>query len=162
MAAEFLGHSIPKADGTTYTSDDYVVVEAAFFGPPQAHLALSVEDFSLRINDKKEPSPGQPFGMVFRSLKDPDWAPPPQPEKSKTSFGANGQGQDTPAPVHMPMELVRTMQQRVQKVALPGGDRVLPQAGLIFFPYRGKVEGIHSIELYYAGPGGKATLNLQP
>jgi hypothetical protein len=54
------------------------------------------------------------------------------------------------------------MQQRVQKTALPEGDRALPQAGLIFFPYRGKVDKIRSIELVYAGPAGTATLALQP
>jgi hypothetical protein len=54
------------------------------------------------------------------------------------------------------------MSQRVQKAALPGGDRALPQAGLIFFQYRGKTTGIHSLELVYSGPAGKATLALQP
>ena len=42
------------------------------------------------------------------------------------------------------------------------GERTLPQAGLIFFQYRGKTQSIHSIELIYAGPAGKATLALQP
>jgi hypothetical protein len=54
------------------------------------------------------------------------------------------------------------MAQRVQKAALPEGDRTLPVAGLIFFQYRGKTQGIHSIELIYAGPAGKVTLALQP
>jgi hypothetical protein len=54
------------------------------------------------------------------------------------------------------------MAQRVQKAALPEGDRTLPQAGLIFFQYRGKTQSIHSIELIYVGPAGKATLTLQP
>ena len=67
-----------------------------------------------------------------------------------------------PAPVHMPIELQRAMAQHVQKAALPEGDRALPQAGLIFFEYRGKTERIHSLELIYTGPAGKATLTLQP
>ena len=54
------------------------------------------------------------------------------------------------------------MAQRVQKAALPIGDRSLPQAGLIFFQYRGKAQSIRSVELIYAGPDGKATLALQP
>ena len=54
------------------------------------------------------------------------------------------------------------MAQRVQKAALPEGDRSLPQAGLIFFEYRGKTQNIRSIELTYSGPDGKATLTLQP
>jgi hypothetical protein len=41
------------------------------------------------------------------------------------------------------------------------GDRPLPQAGLLFFPYRGKEDHIHSVELDYTGAAGKATLVLQ-
>jgi hypothetical protein len=165
VAAEFLGHSIPRPQGDPLTTDDYVVVETALFGPPAARLKISSDDFSLRINEKKNPSPSQPFGMVFRSLKDPDWEPPvPAESKSKTGISTGGKGgqSEAPAPVHMPIELQRAIQQHVQKAALAEGDRALPQAGLIFFPYRGKVEGIHSIELTYGGPAGKATLALQP
>jgi hypothetical protein len=53
------------------------------------------------------------------------------------------------------------MQQNVQKAALPEGDRALPVAGVIFFPYRGKESGVHSVELIYTGPAGKATVALQ-
>jgi hypothetical protein len=68
-----------------------------------------------------------------------------------------------PPVVHIPIELQRSMQMKVRKAALPEGDRALPQAGLIFFfQYRGKAQGIHSIELIYAGPAGNATLTLQP
>jgi hypothetical protein len=165
VAAEFLGHSVPTPQGT-YNTEDYVAVEAALFGPPQARLKISFDDFSVRINEKKMPVPSQPFGAIFRSLKDPEWAPPDQEEsKSKTSLNTGGQGNKNdspPAPVHMPLELQRAMEQHVQKVALPEGDRALPQAGLIFFPYRGKATGIRSIELTYASPTGKTTLTLQP
>jgi hypothetical protein len=54
------------------------------------------------------------------------------------------------------------MAQRTEKAALPLGDRALPQAGLIFFRYRGKTENIKSLELIYNGPAGTATLTLQP
>lgn len=172
VAAEFLGHSIPTPDGSTYTSEDYVAVETGLFGPSGARLNISVDNFSIRINAKKKKEtslPSQPFGMVFRSLKDPVWedsvAVEAKAAKSKsTSISTGGQGgQNEPAaPVHMPIELQRAMQQRVQKAALPEGDRALPQAGLIFFPYRGKAQSIHSIELVYAGPAGTAILTLQP
>jgi hypothetical protein len=166
VAAEFLGHSVPTAQGT-YNSEDYVVVETALFGPPAGRLQMSSSDFSIRINEKKGSVPSQPFGATFRSLKDPEWVPPDQGEgKSKSSFSTGGQGgkngDPPPAPAHMPIELQRAMEQHVQKAALPEGDRPLPEAGLIFFPYRGKASGIHSIELTYAGPAGKATLTLQP
>jgi hypothetical protein len=170
VAAEFKGHSIPTLQGPL-SSEDYVVVEMGFFGSPDARIKLSSADFSLRINGKKTPLSSQPYGLVIGSVKDPEWEPPePPPSKSKTSLngaGGGGRGEQSdsnspPPPVHIPIGVQRAMAQRVQKAALPEGDRPLPLAGLIFFQYRGKTQGIHSIELIYAGPAGKATLTLQP
>jgi hypothetical protein len=165
IAAEFVGHSVPTPEGT-YTTDEFVVVEVALFGPPQARTKLSIEDFSLRINGKKAALTSQSCQLAFKSLKDPEWEPSSKAEsKSKTSFGGGGGGGDAsspPAPVHMPMELRRAMEQRVQRASMLEGDRALPQAGLLFFEYRGKTQSIRSLELIYTGSSGNATLTLQP
>src|SRR5271155_1161961 len=47
IAAEFAGHAVPTPDAV-YNSEDYVVVEAALFGPPEARLKLAASDFTLR------------------------------------------------------------------------------------------------------------------
>jgi hypothetical protein len=167
VAAEFMGHSVPTLQGTLST-EDYVVIETGLFGSPGARIKLSSADFSLRINGKKTPLPSQPYGLVVGSVKDPEWEPPvPPASKSKTSLNGGGKGEQgeanaPPAPVQIPIAVQRTMAQHVQKASLPEGDRPLPQAGLIFFQYRGKPQSIRSIELIYAGPAGKATLILQP
>lgn len=164
-AAEFMGHSVPRPEGPL-TTEDYVVIETAFFGPQGSQLVLSSDNFSLRVNGKKASLPSQPFGMVLATLKDPEWAPPEQQaeKKSKTSLGGGGDQNSNgpPPPVHVPIELQRAMAQHVQKSALPEGERTLPAAGLIFFQFRGKTKGIHSLELIYSGPAGQATLKLQP
>jgi len=104
--------------------------------------------------------------MVLSSVKDPEWEPPEKAaSKSKTSLdtgGGQGNSNEPPPVVHIPIEVQRAMAQRVQKATLPEGDRPLPQAGLVFFPYRGGAKGIHSVELTYDGPAGKVTLALQP
>jgi hypothetical protein len=164
IAADFMGHSVPTPEATLST-DDYVVVETAFFGPPNGKLKLSVDDFTLRINGKKKPLASQPSELVFKSLKDPEWVPPEQKEKkSKTSFGGGGDTDTSSAqlPPKVPIELRRTMSQRVEKASLPQGERALPQAGLIFFDYHGKVASIRSLELVYKGPAGEATVTLTP
>jgi hypothetical protein len=76
--------------------------------------------------------------------------------------GDKSEANAPPEPVKIPIGVQRAMAQRVQRSSLPEGDRTLPQAGLIFFQYRGKTEGIRSVELIYSGPAGKATLMLQP
>jgi len=167
IAAEFVGHFVPTLQGNL-TTEDYVVVETGMFGPPEAHIKLFLGDFSLRINGKKAPLPGLPYGMVLKSLKDPDWEPPAAAASSSTSKtkintgGGGSQDKDPPAPVRIPVEVQRAMEQRIQKASLPEGDRSVPVAGLIFFQYSGGTQGIRSIELIYNGSAGKATLELRP
>jgi hypothetical protein len=167
LAAEFMGHSVPTPEQVLST-EDYVIVEAGLFGTPESRLKLSIEDFSLRINGKKAPLPSQPYGFVVRNVKDPEWVPPDTGGGSKSkggiSTGGNGQNDSNlpPPPVHVPIELQRAMALHVQKASLPEGERTLPAAGLIYFQYRGKTQSIHSLELIYDGPAGKATLPLQP
>ncbi|MEO7651080.1 MAG: hypothetical protein ABIZ80_11480, partial [Bryobacteraceae bacterium] len=166
IAAEFTGHGLPTLEGPL-TTEDFVAVETALFGPAGARIKISATDFSLRVNGKKAPLQSQPFGLILTSVKDPEWVPPDAPApKSKSSIGTGGQGQGAdsnapPAPVKIPVPVQRAMAQRVQKATLPEGDRTLPQAGLIFFQYRGKEKNLQSIELLYEGPAGKAALKLQ-
>jgi len=164
IAAEFEGHSVATPE-SVLSNENFVTVEVGLFGPPQARLRLSYQDFSLRINGKKAALPAQQFGLVFKALKDPAFAPPESASKSKTSIGGGGNSQNDPGAlppvVHIPIEVERAMQQHVQKASLPEGERTLPAAGLIFFEYGGKLSGIHSMELLYNGPAGNAVLPLQ-
>jgi hypothetical protein len=164
IGAEFMRHAVPTPQ-SEFSTEDYVVVEAGFFGPQGAKAKLSVNDFSLRINGKKA-LPGQPFGVVLSSLKDPDWQPP-EPAKPKgggLSTGSDGSNPNDPPPPppKMPLPLVHVMQVKVEKASMPEGDRALPEAGLLFFAYHGQSDKIKSVELIYSGSAGKATLTLQP
>jgi hypothetical protein len=168
IAAEFDEHQVPTPEATL-TTEDFVAVEVGIFGAPGAHATVSASDFSLRVNGKKSALPVEQFAAVFRNLRDPTYNPPEleQAKESKAgSIGTGGNNQSdlgsTPPPVHIPPEMERAMQLKVQNAALPEGDRVLPIAGLIFFRYSGLRKGIHTIELLYSGPAGKATVTLQP
>lgn len=167
IGAEFTGHGIPNAQ-QPLNSEDYVAVEVGLFGPADAHLTIGASDFSLRINGKKELVPSQPWGLVAKGVKDLEWVSPdavPGESKSKGSVsgGAGGQGGSNPPPLppKVPIDVLRGWQFAVRNAALAQGDRALPQAGLIFFPYRGKVASIRSLELIYEGPAGTASVTLQ-
>jgi hypothetical protein len=166
LAAEFDGHSIPDPQ-TVLSTEDYLVVEVGLFGAPGSSLTLNYQDFSARINGKKSLFPARAYALVFKSLKDPEYVAPgtPEPkEKKQTSLNTGGSsGQNNvpdslPPIIHIPIEVSRGWEQRVQRASLPEGERPLPQAGLIFFEYHGRP---NSIELIYNGPAGKATLALQ-
>ncbi len=163
IAAEFAGHSVPTPEGPLST-EEYIVVEAGFFGAPGAKLQLTEGDFSMRINGNKKTTPSEPYGLVVSSVKDPDWEPPVKADKPKTSIGSGGGAQDSgpPTPPKVPFEVQRKLSLRVRKASMPVGDRALPEAGLLYFKYRGKEKQIHSIELIYSGAAGQATLELHP
>jgi hypothetical protein len=167
LAADFQEHAVPTAPGPL-TSEDYVSVELAFFGPSDTRIKMSAGDFSLRINGKKTPLQSQPYGMVLENVKDPEWVPPELPSAKPKAGGISTGGQSSqadsgpPPPVKIPLEVQRAMALRIQKAVLPEGDRSLPVAGVVFFQYRGQAKGIHSVELIYAGPAGRATLTLTP
>jgi hypothetical protein len=171
IAAEFDGHSVPTPEATLST-EDFVAVEVAFFGPPNAKATVSFSDFSLRVNGKKAALPAEQFAAVFRNLRDPSWTPPEEEKKSSkpaiNTGGGGGGNQDSepggspPPVVHIPPELERAMQQHVQNAALPEGERALPIDGLLFFRYTGAAKGIHTVELVYAGSAGKAVIAMQP
>lgn len=164
ICAEFMGHGVPTEEGGPYLTEGYVVVEAALFGAPGAKIQLSYKDFSMRINGKKQTVPSQPYVLVFPNLKDPEWEPPEsERNQAATSIsGAGGSQSDAQKVVpKMPMALRHVMEQRVLRASLSEGERTLPQAGLLFFEWRGDTKGIHSMELLYSGLAGKATLALQ-
>jgi len=166
VAADFVGHAVPTLQGPL-TSEDYVSVEIAFFGPADAKVKLSFEEFSLRINGKKNPIESRQFGMVMKSLSDPEWIPeePAEGPKSKGGISAGGgggaAGDPKPLPPKMPFPLRRAMEQKALKSVLPEGERTVPVAGLLFFPYRGKDQSIQLVELMYEGAAGKAMLTFR-
>ena len=141
IGAEFMRHAVPTPQ-SEFSNEDYVVVEVGLFGAPGQRIRISDEDFSLRVNGKKAVV-SQPYGVALANLKDPNWVPPEAPAPKagnlSTSASADGgqSGDPPPAPPKMPMPLVHIMDQKVQKAAMPEGDRALPEAGLLFFPYRG-------------------------
>jgi hypothetical protein len=161
LAADFAGHGLPTPDGPL-SSEDYIVVEVAFFGPPGTRLPISFNNFSLRINNKKNATPSETYERVGTSVKDPEWTPPEKPEKGGNGILGGGGNDSSKEPPRPPAELRRAWSQRVKKAALADGDRQLPQDGLLYFSYGGKVNGIRSLELTYVGPAGKATLDLHP
>jgi hypothetical protein len=139
-----------------------VVVEVAFYGPAGTRLPVSFNDFSLLINNRKNPTSGVPFERVWQSVKDPEWVPPEPQEKSKSTSIGGGGNDSSKEPPKPPAELRRAWAQRVKKASLAEGELPLPRAGFLYFPYGGKVKGIRSLELIYSGAAGKAKVDLQP
>ncbi|HVO97266.1 MAG TPA: hypothetical protein VMT15_04330 [Bryobacteraceae bacterium] len=180
LAAEYLVHSLPTPTGPLLASD-YLVVEVAFFGPAFSRLKMSPDQFTLRVNGHGAPLSTQLPGMVAGSIKFPKSTA--HPSLTGTAGVGDGNGQvvvgPRPPPSQFPgdgrdrtastqpitqvqKEQEDTVDYRVQNASLPEGEHSLPRSGLIYFLFRGRTKGIHSLELFYNGPMGKTALKLLP
>ena len=164
--AEFCGHSVPFA-GTAYFAAGHIVVEVEVLPDKSTPIRLTSGEFRLRINGKKDLLAPETPGMVAASLKYSDWSQRPQLEaqagpvimgrpRQQSRFPGDTQpGQqpnrsdDRPPP--------KTDAEAVIEAALPEGTTLGPTKGLVYFPYRGKLKGLKTIELLW----GERVLKLQ-
>jgi hypothetical protein len=178
LAAEYLVHSLPTPKGNLIATD-YLIVEAAFFGPSLSRLKMSPNDFSLRINGKGEPLSTELPGMVARSIRYPGArshleasgsvgagdgtiSAGPRPPPSQFPGDGNERTSTGPPTTVKSVEEEAAIEYRVQNATLPEGENSLPRSGLLYFYFRGKIKNIHTLELFYDGPMGKSTLKLLP
>ena len=182
LAAEDLGHSI-ISDAGAYFARDYVVVDLAVFPKGKQQLTLSARQFTLRVNGNKGVIGADSSGAVAASIKYEDWS-----QRGRLTGGASmgdagvalGQPRGQPrfpgdpnsrAPVppkvdtndpnaSKPQEV--PLEEALLRASLPEGTGLTgPLSGLIYFPYKGKLSKLKSIELIYSGPYGEATIRLR-
>ncbi len=158
--AEFCGHSVPHA-GTTYFTANHIVVEVEVLPDKGTSLRLAAEQFHLRLNGKKELLPPETPGMVAAGLKYEDWTQRPRLEAQAgpVVLGAPREQPRFPgAPQPRPrvgttkqeeQAPLKTDAEAVVEAALPEGPTLGPTKGLLYFPYRGKMKGIRTIEILW-------------
>ena len=183
IAAENLGPSIPTASGGMNTRD-YISIEVAIFAEGLGQqTSISHQQFALRINGVKSLLRPDTPGAVAASIKYPDWEQHPRLEGTAGMGNANvilGR----PRPVerfpgdHRPAEGTGTgpmprienpigrkgepqsVDELVQRVALPEGAVGLPASGCLYFPYKKQMKTIKTLELVYEGPLGEGSMRI--
>jgi hypothetical protein len=164
IGADYLVHSVPASSGYVI-ANDYLIVEAALFGPKFSAIKLSPTDFQLRINDAKTTVESIEASAVAYAVRDgdrgfagPQRAPgdPNRPQQrnppTQVPTSINNSGIDRDAPP--------SVDQQIRAAALPMGDQKVPVSGALFFPFKGKTASIKSLELVYKGPAGELTLKF--
>lgn len=173
LGAEYLVHSISSSQ-QTFVAPDFLVFEVAVFPPKGQSVEISTGQFRLRINGKKQVLYAQSPGFVAASLKYPDWEYRPTLE---AGAGVGGGGVTigrpnpverfpgdrrptegrTPAPPQVPAQTpggvekqpVQMAEEAVVNSALPEGRTTGPVSGHLYFPYKGKLKSIKSLELIF-------------
>ncbi len=181
IGAEYMVHSF-SGGRQTFIAQDYLVVEVAMFPIRGARVVVNAGHFSLRVNGAKHVLEPQGPEFVAANLKYPDWETRPRMEASAgpvifgrpTSVerfpGDPRPGQERlPNPPKAPpddpsgqeREPSVSAEELVVQTALPEGEAAGPVSGYLYFPYKGKVTKIRSLELQYAAPAGRASLVLK-
>ena len=170
FGAEYLVHSVPLEKGVLLASE-YLVVEVAVFPATHGQVDAHAGDFALRINGKQTLLP-ESAGMAGASMKYPEWQDQRRVEASvgnDTGSVTLGGPQDierfpgdprSKGNAGMDAAPTERVDRAVARLALPEGPTSNPVSGYLYFPFRGKTTKIRTIELYYKGKAGEATLKF--
>lgn len=174
LAADFLGRTVP-APQAPFVTPAYVAVEVAMF---VTEFEFNTGQFTLRLNGKQTVMAQTP-GMVGASLQYPDWEGARGLEASGSAGNMGvilGRKTNTvrrfpgdrrvPTPPAGTPGKVETVTETapwdwVAKLAWNDGPGRGPAGGLLYFPYKGSLAKLKTVELVYNGAGGKATLALR-
>jgi hypothetical protein len=140
IGAEFTGRSVPTVQGPLAT-EDYVAIEIGVLRPARARAPRYPPPTFHSASTGRSPCPASRSGLVVESVKDPEWAPPePVVPKQKTVLNSGessappADSKNPPPPPKVPIEIQRGWAQRVQRVALPEGDRPPASGRTDFLP----------------------------
>jgi hypothetical protein len=180
IAAESLARSVPTEQGVLF-APDHLVIEVAFFGPSLKGIKMSPGQFSLTVDGKKIPLQADTPGSVSSSMRDTPWNMRPnleaagsinnsgviiggrRPTTGIPDLDQRGRGPSAPrAPSpedRSGRQVDRTIDvnKAVLEAALTECECKPPVAGLLYFPYGGKLKSIKSLVLHYAGVDGVTT-----
>ncbi|HYM10158.1 MAG TPA: hypothetical protein VEU62_05485 [Bryobacterales bacterium] len=183
IGAEYLVHSVP-ARNLTFTARDHLVVEVALYAPNGKTLNIALEQFSLRINGRREMIQPQSPGFVAAGFKYPNWEPHPTLEagagmgdggvilgapQARPRFPGDPTVRQPPLPPRAPSaeeaagvekESAARPEEVVVEAALSEGAIHSAASGYLYFPFKEKTKSIHSLDLLYRGPAGTVTLRL--
>jgi hypothetical protein len=181
VTAEFQVRSV-SAGGQMIVTPDYLVVEVTVTPPRDEEILVSSGHFTLKMNGKRQVLFAQTPAFVAASLKYPDWERRPslvaqagpvivgRPEITERFPGDPVPGRTRlPAPPRAPAPEDRSGLEKeevrpadlVVQAALPEGPAKSEVKGYLYFPYRGAIKKIKSLQLIYRGPAGDADLKLR-
>jgi hypothetical protein len=182
IGAEYLVHSF-NGGGTLHFAPNHLVVEVALYPKRGETLAVEQGQFALRLNGKKEQIGPEGPQFVAASLKYEDWQQRPnltaggsvgdvgvivgQPRR-EPRFPGDPTERRLPDPrpkddtrERLGVEPAQPAWHWAVHGALPDGPVRGPVAGHLFFPYKGKVAKLKSVELIWRGPEGERVVRLQ-
>jgi hypothetical protein len=175
VGAEFMVHGYSRGE-QMFIAPDFLVVEVALYPPKGETFEIHNSDFTLRINGKKDVLHAEAPNQVVAEEKHPEWNQPPGvmttqgtagegnhgvilggPPANPNNFpGSQQPGTGLPPRVEIPRDNPSGIEKQpmnagelLMETALVEGTHHSPISGFIYFPYRGKMNAIKTLELLY-------------
>lgn len=180
IGAEYLVHSF-SSGREMFIAKEYLVVEVALYPAKGESLFVDAGHFSLRVNGRKQALSPEAPEIVASALQYPDPNTGTGPRavaalgpivlgqpRPVERFPGDPDARTGPAPPRAPDDSPSgpdkqpsvKAEELVVEAALPEGEHHGPTSGFLYFPYRGKVSRIRSLELVLTSPAGNTTLPL--
>lgn len=177
IGAEYFGRAFfaPEGEPGAWLAEDHLVIEVALFSK-ERDFTINTSKFTLRLDGRKQALPPESPQVVAASLKYPDWNRRPgvivaggvgdagvilgAPPRTERFPGDPTARTRLPAPPRAPEPEHRSGQEPQPKMtaaeavvatALPEGEVRLPVSGYLYFPYKGKLAKLRSVELLFDG-----------
>lgn len=170
VAAENLGRSVPAAAGMLF-APDHLVIEVGFLGPAGKVQRIDPRHFTLTVNGKQPPLVPDSPGSVAMSMRDSPMNARPSMQASGSignagvilgrrptgipDIDARTRGPElprAPEPENRSGNAPRggpDLNETLHTAALRDCECKTPVAGLLFFPYAGKLKSIRTLVLRY-------------
>jgi len=175
IGAEFTVHSFSRGEAM-FVVQDFLVVEVAIFPPKGANFEIYDTDFTLRINGRKQLLEAAAPTLVMADMKHPEWRQPDANGEATATVNNNGvtiggppvntnpfpgsrmpgTGTRTYPPVEVPRDNPSGVQKEpmdaaelLRQTALVEGPHHSATSGFLYFPFRGKMSSIKTLELLY-------------
>jgi len=168
LNAEFWGRTVPLKDGQgmmkAVATDTHLVVEVTVKrkNDETNPTKITAGQFRLRVNGAKFDIPPDSPGMAAAFISDPNWegtrgleaaagpviigrprAQPRFPDDPNTRGDRQATGEQT-----------RSLSEAMTAAAWPDGDVVTQRTGLLYFPWKGRVAKIKTLEIVWQAPEG--------
>lgn len=177
IGAEYMGPSV-TVKTVSVAVPGYLVVEVGIYPAKDSTVQISSGMFTLRVNGKQTLTAQTP-GMVAASLKYSDWEQPRgivaaagplilgRPSQTPRFPGdQSGPESRMPKQPRAPTEAASVSRetlspdQMVVDYALEEGRISGARRGFLYYPWKGKLKSLKSVELVFSGDPGKLTLPL--
>ncbi|MBC7928600.1 MAG: hypothetical protein H7039_23395 [Bryobacteraceae bacterium] len=157
LGAEFMVRLISYGR-ESFVSDNFLVVEVALYPDKGSQIVIRPNEFTLRVNGKKELLTPQAPQAVAMSISYPAWES--NPNAGAERFPGDPRARPMPGPPAPSVAAPEVEQKRlsptevITRSALPEGPRKTLASGYLFFPWRGNPARLKTVEMMVTPESG--------